>query len=297
LADRAPRVWPAADLRRRPGATLPGNIDDQLALVLDDLDVTAVEPADDCRWRVHFTAGATRDAAIPVMAAGLGQWLVVSSLDIPDEAWARQAQASLRAVRAGRIMVAPPWDVPAAGTGAPPDSSDASASSVLTIVIEPSMGFGTGHHPSTRLCLRLLQGLTLAGRRVVDMGTGSGVLAIATARLGASSIVAIDHDPDAVQSARENVARNGLAGRIQVCLGDLAALDIDAADIVLANLTMAALLRFRDALVRLVAPAGMLVASGFTRDQAAPVLDAFGGLDVAARDDEDDWVALALRKG
>ena len=95
------------------------------------------------------------------------------------------------------------WDLPAAA----PE---------VVVIIEPSRGFGTGHHQSTRLCLALLQTRELEGRRVIDVGTGSGVLAIASALLGAPYVTAIDVDPDAVENARENAVRNGVAESVEI---------------------------------------------------------------------------------
>jgi ribosomal protein L11 methyltransferase len=156
------------------------------------------------------------------------------------------------------------------------------------------MGFGTGHHQSTRLCLQLLQTLPLEGRRVLDAGAGSGVLAVAAAKLGAKDVAAFDHDADAVRAARENAARN--AADVSVALADLDTLAVPPADVVLANLTALTLRRFRRQLVDLVAPSGVLVASGFTLDQAPLVEESLAPLVVSARAEEDDWVALALQR-
>jgi ribosomal protein L11 methyltransferase len=165
----------------------------------------------------------------------------------------------------------------------------------LRIIIEPSMGFGTGHHQSTRLCLLALQSLPLAGARVVDVGTGSGVLAIAAALLSATEVEALDNDPDAVAAARENVTRNGVADCVRVLdAGDVAASAVAPAGVVVANLTAWTLRQHAASLHALVAPGGRLIVSGFTHDQVRLVLEAFPGLIVVERFDEDDWLALVL---
>jgi ribosomal protein L11 methyltransferase len=162
------------------------------------------------------------------------------------------------------------------------------------IEIEPSMGFGTGHHQSTRLCLAGLQSIDLAGRRVIDAGTGSGVLAIAAAMLGASDVLALDNDPDAVAAARDNVGRNGAGATVRCEVADLGEFETAAAPVVVANLTAFLLRRYASTIETLVAPGGQLVTSGFTADQVPLVLDAFPGFTLLHREDEDDWVALRL---
>jgi ribosomal protein L11 methyltransferase len=166
----------------------------------------------------------------------------------------------------------------------------------VIVLIDPSMGFGTGHHETTRLCLGLLQQLDLGGRRVIDIGTGSGVLAIAAWKLGAARVVAVDSDRDALLNARENVDRNGAAGSIELLEADLKGLTVPPADVVLANLTGAVLQRHAPALVGLVASPGALIVSGFGPDEAGEVADTFGAPPGSAVV-EGAWAALLLRIG
>ena len=164
------------------------------------------------------------------------------------------------------------------------------------IIIEPSMGFGTGHHATTRLCLEMLQTLEVRGARVLDIGTGSGVLALAAWKLGATDVTAVDNDPDALQNARENIERNGAGPAIDIIQDDLRGLRIQRADVVLANLTGAVLVRYADELRGLAVDGGYLILSGFAPQDAAVVGAAFKRLDVIREASEGDWAALCLRR-
>lgn len=282
---------------RFPAPPADSGLLDRLAAVLDDHDPIAIDEgawAPDAgdsppvRWVVHFADAGARDRAAAVVGrAFAADGLRVASIDVPDEAWAERSQAALRAVRIGDLVIAPPWDVP-----------DAPAASV--VVITPSMGFGTGHHATTRLCLASLQALDLRGRSVLDLGTGSGVLAIAAVKRGAARAVGLDCDPDALASARDNVAANGVGERVALCRADLAELagaDLAPADVVVANLTAGVLARYADAIRALAAPGGTLVLSGLTADQAGAIAAAFeadGVRRLVSRQTEDEWVALVL---
>ena len=276
------RTWPALDIRP---------VSELLQAALVDYEASAVDERSPDDWRVFFTSAGERDRAAAALSAGFPD-VTVQTVDVPDENWAARSQASLRAVRAGRIVVAPPWDVPtrpAVGTR----PSDATAASDIVIVIQPSMGFGTGHHATTRLCIEALQRLNVAGRTVLDVGTGSGVLAIAASLLGASRSVGIDDDSDAIAAAQENLALNPRA-EATMLVADLRATDVGSADVVIANLTGGLLIAAARTLQDFVASGGSLVICGLLIEEESGVLAAFPTWRVAQRAGEDEWLCLTL---
>lgn len=282
-------TYPALDIRFDPGPGA-GALQDLLYAELDAFSPLAVHEHDaGDGWRVFFKTPAQRDDACHALATGLGGHVIdLTPIDVDDEDWARRSQASLTAIHIGRITVAPPWDAPQPRS-APRDALSAE----IHIIIEPSMGFGTGHHATTRLCLEFLQQIDLQGRRVIDVGTGSGVLAIAAWKLGAASVLAVDNDPDALQNARENAERNG--AEVEIVEADLDGWRARPADLVVANLTGAVLRRFADVLHGLVAPGGCLIVSGFSPDEAADVVRALG-LDAEPLRVDGEWAAVRARR-
>jgi ribosomal protein L11 methyltransferase len=283
------RTWPAlvvSGIERSSGPDRqPVRFDDAItpvdafAAALTDFDVAAVDERSSDLWRVFFHSAAVRDHAVAELSRQFPH-LTFTSADVPDEDWAARSQADLRAIRIGALVVAPPWDVPL------------DASTVITIL--PSTGFGTGHHATTRLCLAALQALHPRGRAVVDVGTGSGVLAIAASRLGAASVVGVDDDSDAIDAARANLALNPGAV-VELRLGDFRRAQLPAADIVLANLTGGLLVSAAGPLQQLTAPGGRLILSGFTEDEEGAVVAAFSGRAIECRAQEDEWICATLR--
>ena len=247
----------------------------------DDFGPTGVEQRGDT-LRLFFATASARDAAGVVLAAGGHS---VELVEVDDEDWARRSQEALGPITVGRINVTPPWSrQPPVTSHQPP----------ITIVIAPSMGFGTGHHATTRLCLAALQTIDLSNRFVLDVGTGSGVLAIAAVQLDAARALGIDNDPDAIQAATENLALNPRFDRVEFRVTDLTSASLPAADVVTANLTGALLVRAAGSLLAGVRPGGTLIVSGLLTEEEAAVRAALPP-DVIWKSEEDGWVALAFQ--
>jgi ribosomal protein L11 methyltransferase len=184
------------------------------------------------------------------------------------------------------LLVAPPWERPEPGGR-------------LTLTLEPGRAFGTGQHGSTAGCLEALEALLARAPadRVIDLGTGSGILAVAAARLGVPRVLAIDTDPDAVAACAANAALNGLDGAVQARLDDVATLEAPAAPLVLANLLATAHLAFAARYRRLTAPGGALVLGGLLDGEAEEVTAALAvaGFTPEAARSRDGWTTLTFR--
>ncbi|HEX2092836.1 MAG TPA: 50S ribosomal protein L11 methyltransferase [Longimicrobiaceae bacterium] len=207
-----------------------------------------------------------------------------------NEDWARKWKEGLRPRRiTDRVVVKPTWTEWEAAEGE------------VVIDIDPQMAFGTGEHATTRGCLRLLAGAVRPGDRVLDVGSGSAILAIAAARLGASEAIAVEHDPDANLNARENLELNGVGDRVRIVesLADPALLaGLGRFDLVLANI-LSSVIRpllpaFRDTLG--ASSEGRLIVSGILRDEYPGVVrDAeAAGFRVVRTDEEAEWWSALL---
>lgn len=287
------KSWPALDIHV---PSCDPQLQELVLAELDDFQPTAIqEPDDTSRLRAFFTSPESRDAAARALAASFGTHLFVEPIDVEDEDWAARSQAELRAITIGRVVVAPPWDTKGLRE---PFSHDApeKGSRSLFVTIQPSMGFGTGHHATTRLTLRALQELPLENQTVLDIGCGSGVLAIAAVKLGARSAIGIDIDPDALENASENAALNEMRDRVRFELGDFRETPLHAT-VVMANLAGGLLERSAPKLADLVNPGGYLIVSGFMdseKNAVMPALEKF--LDLQTITQEDEWMCASFRR-
>ena len=270
------RVWPALDIHVPACDDI---LSDLVIAELDDFHPTAIHESDDGSsvMRAFFATPASRDAAARALAGSFGHVLLVTAADVEDDDWAARSQAQLGQIRIGHVVVAPPWD------------ATAEFGRDVVVLIRPSMGFGTGHHATTRLALKALQDLPIEGRTVLDVGCGSGVLAIAAVKLGAASAIGVDIDPDALDNAHENADLNEIGDRVRFDQADVRGMSAQA-DIVTANLTGALLERSAAALCAAVSPGGFLIASGFMETEERLVVRALGqSLAIAAVTREDEW--------
>jgi ribosomal protein L11 methyltransferase len=213
-------------------------------------------------------------------------WRIVDEAD-----WAEAWKAHFPVLRVGRrVVIRPTWR----RHRRQPDD--------IVVALDPGMAFGTGLHPTTRLCLAALESLAdrgaLSASRVLDVGCGSGILAITALRLGAAAAVGVDTDPIAIEATGANARRNRLGSRVDARLGSLPSGE-PAFDVVLANLIAGVLVPLAPQLRAELRTAGTLLASGIFIDREAEVREAFEaiGLSVVDRSAEGEWVALEAVAG
>lgn len=264
------------------------------AAVIDDVrfETEVDEPRD--RWmEAHVPANQAEALlaslrgyvdALTAMDASFGP-IRVDTSPVPPTDWEAAFRAHHRPIAIGtRLLIAPPWDVP-------------EAAGREVIVVDPGMAFGTGQHPTTRTCLEELEAIIAvrAIGSVLDVGTGTGILAAAAARLGVARVVALDVDAGAMPVARDTVLRNG-AANVRLLAGGLDAVR-GRYDLLLANLLADTLVAEAAALMARTAPAGVLVASGILAQQADAVAGAFRPWRVLHVRADGPWRTLRLGDG
>lgn len=206
---------------------------------------------------------------------------------VAEEDWAVAWKKFYKTSRVGRrLVIKPSWEdyQPRAGD--------------LVIEMDPGMAFGCGTHATTSLCLQLLEKYMRPGISVYDIGTGSGILAVAAARLGAGRVLAVDIDPVACKTAAENATRNNVSETVSVRQGNLAELLEGRADIVVANIIADVIAGFAPQAAATLRPGGTFIASGIIRDKAEMVRSALAaaGLSVCEALEDGLWVALVSQK-
>jgi ribosomal protein L11 methyltransferase len=236
-------------------------------------------------------AAEANEALGHLQAFGLRPIGALTTRIVHEADWVEAWKAHFPVLRVGRrLVIRPTW------------RRHESLPEDVVLALDPGMAFGTGLHPTTSLCLAAVESLAdreaIADARVLDVGCGSGILAIAAAKLGARSVLGVDTDPIAIEATTANSARNGLEHRIDARVGSLPTAE-PAFDVVLANLIASILIGLASQLRDELRPGGSLLASGIFVDREDDVRDAFAtvGLAVRGRTTEGEWVAIeAVRR-
>jgi ribosomal protein L11 methyltransferase len=233
-----------------------------------------------------------RQAQLEKAVWALGQLRQVGPLQVRtlrETDWANAWKDYFFVHRVGeRIVIVPSWRESEFSQG--PDD--------VVLLLDPGMAFGTGLHPTTRLCLRAAEELVQSGDRVLDVGSGSGILAIAAARLGAGRVEAVEIDPVAAEVCRENVHRNAVDSIVSIQNGSLESAPAEPFDLVLANITIRTLLELRSQLQAALRPGGVAVLSGVLDERADELRQTFesDGWRHVRTDHEQDWVAVLMNR-
>ena len=283
-----PRTWTAVAITVAPALA------DAIESFLFDHGAPGLQTEElgDCtRITAHFSADAPLDE-LRGFLAGLSELFpaatapIVSVDTIAERVWAESWKGHFPPLTIGeRLFVRPPWSAP------PPSGR-------IDIVIDPGMAFGTGHHTTTRSCLT---GLVRALRArptadVLDLGTGSGILAIAAAKLGARAVWAVDIDPEARAIAAENAARNGVADRLRIRADLLSA--PAAFEVIVANLLAGTLIELAGDIAARLEPGAVVLGAGVLVEEAPAVRAAWRAAGLVDEGDiaDEGWVALAARR-
>lgn len=261
---------------------------DELA-ARDDPDagyVVTAHVADDAE--AGASVDATERALWHLRAFGLRPMSELRVRRVDDADWTDAWRTHYVPQRVGRVVIVPSW-LPEERIGP----------GEVSVTLDPGMAFGTGLHPTTRGSLELLSALDSMPASVLDLGSGSGILAIAALRLGATRAVAVDTDPLAVEATAANAERNGVGDALTVRRGSVEAVGDARFDLVLANLVAAIHVELAGRYPALLAPDGQLILSGIIDARAAEVESALAeaGLRLTERRDDGEWASLRLVAG
>jgi len=227
------------------------------------------------------------DATVSASVAAADARAAVETSPTPAVDWSAAWRERIRAHRLGHLVITPPW-------------LEREAAPAERVVIDPAMAFGTGEHETTRGVVRLMQDVIRPGDRVADLGAGSAVLSIAAARLGASRVIAIEVDPDAIGNAEANVRHNGVEGAVTVLEGDARLLLplVAPVRVVLANIISSVLLELAPTIREALTPDGQAILSGILVEERATMERALHdhGWRVVATDEEGLWWSAVVSR-
>lgn len=263
-------------------------IDEEIARRIgDDVKVSGFYPMDNrATDTLAFVKERARELTSIAPGIELGK-LTVSMSSIDDEDWAESWKSQYKPFRLGKhIVIRPGWEA----YDAEPDDK--------VVTIDPGMAFGTGTHETTGMCVSLVEEYVKSGMDVIDVGTGTGILAIAAAHMGAKHVLASDIDPMAVRVARENIEINGFSHVIEAKEGDLLEACESDANVVIANIIADVIIHICAPVRALIREGGVFICSGIAREREDEVIEAirkagYGKLDIR---NDGEWTAIACQR-
>jgi len=211
----------------------------------------------------------------------------ITETEVAAENWATSWKAYFKTEKIGsRLVIKPSWEAYQA------------AADEVVVELDPGMAFGTGSHATTAMCIRALEKTVFPGCRLLDVGTGSGVLAVSAAKLGAGQVLALDLDPVSIDAARDNVRQNGVEALVEVRQGDLLTGVSGQYDGIVANIIADVILRLLPQTATILKSGGFFIASGVIRDRLADVVAGLeaNGYRLEEVTEEGEWAALIARR-
>ena len=278
-------------------------IENKETLAWDFLDESLREDKDAPPRVIFYLTAEEMDKLPPILEALVGQGIIVLKdlrdianyvqvEEISDEAWQDNYRDTFRTtILTDRFVIVPSWEEE--------DFDPADYGDREPIFMDPGMAFGTGEHETTALCAKLMEEYGCEGKAVLDVGTGSGILAIQAVRLGAREVLGIDIDPAAVAVAQENFAKNGVGDLARAVEGDLVEGIDFTADLAVGNLVAGLVIRLSEHVGNHLADGGIFIGSGILVTQRAQVEQALqdAGFTLLGGEERGEWCAVAARKG
>lgn len=267
-----------------------GDDQDLLIAALLDFDVEGFEQTDSELYAFIKNKDWDDSVALKIRKTLLeyGYSTIVSISSIAQQNWHAAWEQGIEPIQAGNFYIHPSWN-----------HAEPQEEGLITIEIDPKMSFGTGHHESTRLLLSLLSEENRPFRSVLDIGTGTGIMSIAAAKMDASDILAIDNDRWSVSNAEENIHRNGVGRPITVKLGSLDAAGEGPFNLIMANINREILLSMLPRFRSLLSPGGRLIMAGLLISDEARMTDALtnNSFDVVKIRTEGEWWSVVAEQG
>lgn len=237
---------------------------------------------------IGVDANTDMDEVLLLITEALGHCPRYTLNPLEDKDWVREWMSHFKPTQFGKHL----WIVPSHHA----ETHIADNPTAINILLDPGLAFGTGTHPTTAMCLEYLDQHPPINQHVIDYGCGSGILAIAAAKLGASSIMAIDNDPQALIATKDNANKNSVTNLFEIQLPKPA--PDQQANLLLANILASPLIELAPHLINLIKPGGQIVLSGILNEQADTVLDAYAPLfNIKKCKEKDNWVCLVGMSG